>query len=378
MSETPRSTTDIRRIFILAGEASGDAYGGALVAALLDAQPGLEIRCWGGEAMEHAGATCSRHYRTLAFMGLWEVLKNALTIRKRFRECWNEIQQFQPDVFVGIDYPGFNLRMARKAHDSGISTHHYISPSVWAWKKNRIRSIRRDIDRMHVILPFEKQWYAQEKMEVQWVGHPLLELRTPDEQQTSPSKSAGRPKLLLLPGSRKQELESMLPVMLGAAQALPQFDPVIAGAPGRTEDDYVAASAAGVPVRFGQTRRLMATCDVALITSGTATLEAALMGLPHVICYKTSWLTYAAARLLVQSKWIGLPNLLLQRTVVPERIQHDCTVSALVADLNALHDGTERGTAADCQLTGFAELEHALKAERPASVLVATAILKGA
>jgi lipid-A-disaccharide synthase len=122
----------------------------------------------------------------------------------------------------------------------------------------------------------------------------------------------------------------------------------------------------------------MATCDVALITSGTATLEAALMGLPHVICYKTSWLTYAAARLLVQSKWIGLPNLLLQRTVVPERIQHDCTVSALVADLNALHDGTERGTAADCQLTGFAELEHALKAERPASVLVATAILKGA
>lgn len=378
MSESPRTSTGVRRIFILAGEASGDAYGGALVAALLDAKPGLEIRCWGGEAMEAAGATCSRHYRTLAFMGVWEVLKNARTIRQRFRECWNEIQAFQPDVLVGIDYPGFNLRMARKAHEAGISTHHYISPSVWAWKKNRIHRIRRDIDRMHVILPFEKKWYAEENMEVQWVGHPLLELLPSEDQPIASSKFRERPQLLLLPGSRKQELDSMLPVMLSAALALPQFNPVIGGAPGRTDDDYAAATAAGVPVRFGQTRALMAACDVALITSGTATLEAALMGLPHVICYKTSWLTYAAARLLVQSKWIGLPNLLLQRTVVPERIQRDCTVPTLVADIEALHDGTQLASAAQTQLDGFAELADSLKADRPASRLVAEAILQGA
>lgn len=376
MSDSPSTSTGVRRIFILAGEASGDAYGGALVAALLNAQPELEIRCWGGEAMEEAGAKCSRHYRTLAFMGLWEVLKNARTIRERFRECWNEIQQFQPDVFVGIDYPGFNLRMARKAHEAGITTHHYISPSVWAWKKNRIHRIRRDIDRMHVILPFEKQWYANENMEVQWVGHPLLELLPSEERPIASSKSAKRPQLLLLPGSRKQELDSMLPVMLETARSLPQFDPVIAGAPGRTEEDYAAASAVGVPVRFGQTRGLMASCDMALITSGTATLEAALMGLPHVICYKTSWLTYAAARLLVKSKWIGLPNLLLQRTVVPERIQGHCTVATLTADVTALHDGTALAPAAQRQLDGFAELEQALKADRPASELVAAAILQ--
>jgi lipid-A-disaccharide synthase len=377
MSEPPRTSNGVRRIFILAGEASGDAYGGALVAALLDAQPGLEIRCWGGESMEKAGATCSRHYRTLAFMGVWEVLKNARTIRERLRECWNEIQQFQPDVFVGIDYPGFNLRMARKAHEAGIITHHYISPSVWAWKKNRIHSIRRDIDCMHVILPFEKQWYAQENMEVQWVGHPLLELLPSEEQPISSSKHGERPQLLLLPGSRKQELDSMLRVMLAAAKALPQFDPVIAGAPGRTDADYAAATAVGVPVRFGQTRTLMASCDVALVTSGTATLEAALMGLPHVICYKTSWLTYAAARLLVKSKWIGLPNLLLRRSVVPERIQSDCTALALVADVNALHDGRKLAPAAQLQLDGFAELARSLKAHRPASELVSAAILQG-
>lgn len=378
MIDSPRTHPGIRRIFILAGEASGDAYGGALVSALLSADPGLDIRCWGGEAMEEAGATCSRHYRTLAFMGVLEVLKNALTIRKRFQECWNEIHEFQPDVFVGIDYPGFNLRMARKAHEAGITTHHYISPSVWAWKKNRIHRIRRDIDRMHVILPFERDWYEKENMEVQWVGHPLLELLSSPEERPTRSQPVERPRLLLLPGSRKQELDQMMPLMLAAAHSLPEFEAIVAGAPGRTKSDYLAASAAGIPVHFGQTRRLMASCDVALITSGTATLEAALMGLPHVICYKTSWLTYAVARLLVQSNWIGLPNLLLQRTVVPERIQSNCTVSPLVADVIALHDGTNLTSQAQRQLDGFTELERSLRAERPASELVAAAILQGA
>ena len=207
--------------------------------------------------------------------------------------------------------------MARKAKRAGIKTHHYISPSVWAWKKNRVRTIQRDIDHLHVILPFEKEWYAREGVDVHWVGHPLLELLD-EEKQTTASPSGGKPRLLLLPGSRAQELERMLPILVRTALSLPEFEAVVAGAPGRSIADYRTAVDAGIPIEFGRTRSLMRSCDIGLITSGTATLEAALLGLPHVVCYKTSRMTYAFARLLVQSKWIGLPNILLQQNAVPE------------------------------------------------------------
>jgi lipid-A-disaccharide synthase len=376
MAKPGDSSPTVQRVFIIAGEASGDAYGGELVRALLNENPNLKIQCWGGEAMETAGATCLRHYRTLAFMGLWEVVKNAWTIRKRFAECWAHIEAFQPDVLVGIDYPGFNLRIARKAKRSGIITHHYISPSVWAWKKNRVRTIERNIDRLHVILPFEKAWYAGKGVDVHWVGHPLLELL---ERETQPSPSSGhaKPRLLLLPGSRAQEIERMLPVLVDSAKGLPQFEAVIAGAPGRSEADYRVAANAGIPVEFGHTRSLMRSCDVGLITSGTATLEAALLGLPHVVCYKTSPITFAIARLLVKSPWIGLPNILLQHAAVPEKIQSQCTAATLREAALALHDGAGFGVAAEDQLKQFQALAQALQTELPASQQVAASILTG-
>lgn len=364
----------VQRIFILAGEASGDAYGGKLVSALRARNPEVEIRCWGGEAMEEAGATCLRHYRTLAFMGFWEVLKNAGTIRKLFRECRKEIADFRPDVFVGIDYPGFNLRMARKAKAMGIQTHHYISPSVWAWKKNRVHAIRRDIDRLHVILPFEKKWYDAEGLNVHWVGHPLLEL-LPAASKGDSGDALDKPILLLLPGSRQQELDHMLPIMVEAARSLPAFKPVIAGAPGRTIEDYRQASEAGIEIVFGQTRALMQSASAGLITSGTATLEAALLGLPHIICYRTSPLTFALAKALVKTQWIGLPNLLLERNAVTERIQEACRPAQLVQDVLSLHDGTKLLAAGERQKSEFDTLVQTLQEDQPASELVAESIL---
>ncbi len=364
----------VQRIFILAGEASGDAYGGKLVSALRARNPEVEIRCWGGEAMEEAGATCLRHYRTLAFMGFWEVLKNAGTIRKLFRECRKEIADFRPDVFVGIDYPGFNLRMARKAKAMGIQTHHYISPSVWAWKKNRVHAIRRDIDRLHVILPFEKKWYEAEGLDVHWVGHPLLEL-LPSVTKGDSGDALDKSILLLLPGSRQQELDHMLPIMVEAARSLPAFKPVIAGAPGRTIEDYRQASEAGIEIVFGQTRALMQSASAGLITSGTATLEAALLGLPHIICYRTSPLTFALAKALVKTQWIGLPNLLLERNAVTERIQEACRPAQLVQDVLSLHDGTKLIAAGERQKSEFDTLVQTLQEDQPASELVAESIL---
>ena len=374
MAESANKGT-VQRIFILAGEASGDAYGGKLVSALKQASPDVEIRAWGGEAMEKAGAQVLRHYRSLAFMGIWEVVKNIYSISKLWKECQDALEAFQPDVFVGIDYPGFNLRMAKHAKKMGIQTHHYISPSVWAWKKRRIKAIDRDVNQLHVILPFEKAWYADHGMTVNWVGHPLLELF--DLRETGYEQQLDRPILLLVPGSRKQELETMLPVMIQAAHALPQFTPIIAGAPGRKPSDYPEVEQTGIKIVFGETRQLMRSAAVGMVTSGTATLEAALLGMPQVIGYRTSIITYAMARLLVQSNWIGLPNILSERTIVPELIQSRCTPDALTRSVSALHNGQSLTEEGNEQRADLQRLAGTLEGSAPASVLVAQSILKG-
>lgn len=365
----------VKRIFILAGEASGDAYGGKLVEALKQASPGVEIHAWGGESMEQAGATVLRHYRSLAFMGIWEVLKNIVTIRRLWKECQQALEAFQPDVFVGIDYPGFNLRMAKHARNMGIQTHHYISPSVWAWKKRRIKAIARDVNQLHVILPFEKPWYAAQGMAVNWVGHPLLELL--ENQRNVGNPTSDQPILLMVPGSRKQELEKMLPVMIEAARALPQFTPIIAGAPGRKPSDYPDFDQTGIKTVFGQTHDLMRSAAVGMVTSGTATLEAALLGMPQVIGYRTSPVTYAIAKLLVRTKWIGLPNILSERTIVPEFIQSECTAQALAQGVSALHDGQSLTAKGLEQRVEIQKLSATLESTAPASALVARSILNG-
>ena len=336
LERTPRR----RKLFLVAGEASGDLYGGQLAEALLQLDPHLEIRGWGGEAMEASGVKISTHYRELAFMGFWEVLKNLKTIRRNLKRCTEEILSFQPDAFVGIDFPGFNLRVAANVGKAGVFTHHYISPSIWAWNARRIHRIKRTVQRMHVTMPFELAPYEAAHMDVRFVGHPLISLLDQLPYRNLDVKTS-LPILALLPGSRTQELNHMLPLLVQTARLLPQFQPVIAGAPGQPASAYHEATALGIPVVFNQTRLLMKTAAVGLITSGTATLEASLLGLPQIICYRTSRLTYAIAKRLAQVQWIGLPNIILNESAVPERIQGECRVNTLRQDVELLHDGTD-------------------------------------
>lgn len=327
-----------RRLFLLAGEASGDLYGGQLAKALLEQDPHLEIRGWGGELMEAAGVKISTHYKELAFMGFWEVLKNIGTIRRNLKRCTAEILDFQPDAFVGIDFPGFNLRVAANIRKSNIFTHHYISPSIWAWNARRIHRIKRSVQRMHVAMPFELAAYESVQMDVRFVGHPLIASLETVPKESFP-RDSDLPLLALLPGSRSQELKHLLPVFIETAQSLPQFQAIIAGAPGQELAAYALATEAGIPVVFDQTRILIRSAAVGLVTSGTATLEASLLGLPQIICYRTSFLTHRIARMLAKVEWIGLPNILLNHSVIPERIQAECNAPRLHQDIKSLHNG---------------------------------------
>ena len=345
-----------RKVFIVAGEASGDRYAGQVVRALLNRQPELEVRGWGGEEMEAAGAMVTQHYRDLAFMGFWEVLRNLKTIRRNLKRCWKEIESFAPDVLLGVDFPGFNLRIARKARQRGLVVHHYISPSIWAWRRGRIRTIQRDINRMYVTLPFEAALYEAAGMDVQFVGHPLLDVRADFLADPAWKELLGldesKSLVALLPGSRTQELVHLLPVLIEAASLLPpEFQPVVAGAPGQPPSAY---SQCPFPVVFGHTQELLAHAEFAWVTSGTATLEAALFNTPQVIVYKTSGLTYRIAKSLAQVEHIGLPNLIAKRSIVPELIQDACTAEALIERSHGLiGNGAERAQ----QLRDYEELQ---------------------
>lgn len=366
----------LRRIFIIAGEASGDVYAGQVAAALLEEEPGLVLRGWGGEELEAAGAEVTQHYRDLAFMGFWEVLKNIRTIARNLDRCWEEIQAFEPDVILGVDFPGFNLRIAAKAKAHGMRFEQYISPSVWAWKKGRLRQIKRDVAHMYVTLPFEASIYEKAGIPATFVGHPLLDVAaaTPTAAQSAWRSKHGldeRPIVALLPGSRTQELQHMLPVMVDAARILgPRVQCVIGGAPGQPPERYAGA---GLPVVFGTTQALLQFAEAAWVTSGTATLEAALFKTPQVIVYKTSKLTYLLAKTLAKVEYIGLPNLLAGRCIVPELIQGACHAEALVNEVRPLLDDSpeRRG-----QRASYDEV-HALLGSSGASGRVAHQILKG-
>lgn len=373
MNDTNHQTQ--RCVFILAGEASGDLYGGMLVKALLKSNPELKVIAWGGEHMEEAGAQVLRHYKTMAFMGFLEVIKNLGTIRTLFRECEQLLLDHQPNTFVGIDYPGFNLKMAAKAQALGLTTHHYISPSLWAWNKNRVNTIREHIDQLHVILPFEKQWFAEHDVEVNWVGHPLIELERSERVGFAENGSDSSPILALFPGSRGQELERLLPVFLEVAAGMPLFRPIIAGAPGLESSQYQLASDSGVEVQFGKTRELMKQAAIGLVTSGTATLEAALLGMPQVICYRTSFVTYQIAKRLAKTAWIGLPNIIAQDSIVPERIQKECTAANLLKDISRIHDGKKLLKSGKKQMECIEKLRRQLEGPQEPSTNVAEAIL---
>lgn len=337
-----------KRLYIIAGEASGDLHGGNLVKALKAKAP-LEIRGWGGDRMEAAGAHIVKHYRELAFMGFAEVILNIRTILRNFKICKADIEAFQPDALVLIDYPGFNLRMAEWAHQKGIKVYYYISPQIWAWKQGRVEKIKKYVDRMFCVLPFEKAFYARFDYQADFVGHPLLD----ELQQTKQDDDSGfrqrlgigdAPIIGLFPGSRKQEISTMLPVMLEAASHFPQHVCIIAGAPGQTADTYAPyLEGNSIKLVFGETYSIMRFARAGLVTSGTATLEAGLFRMPQAVCYRGNAISYAIARRLVKIKYISLVNLVLDRPAVNELIQHDMTAAKLRSTLaNLLSDTPER------------------------------------
>ena len=337
-----------KKIFIVAGEASGDIYG-ALVARGLALLDNVEIRGWGGAEMTTSGVEVTQHYRDLAYMGLYEVIVNLKKITENLNRCWEEIESFNPDALILVDFPGFNMRIAKKAHKKGINTFQFVAPKIWAWKAGRIKQLAENYTAVFPILPFEDELLKRGGVNSIYCGHPLL------DSIENVKKTRGETKVLaLLPGSRKQEIKKMLPVMLEVAAEMDGFNAVIAGAPGLEPQDYKAANEQGVEVIFGETKDLLSGAEIALIASGTATLEAALLDTPHVLVYRTSKLTYVAAKAVVKVKYIGLPNLILDRELVPELIQEDCTSRNIISCLKSITKDPSH------QLKGFGEIREKL------------------
>jgi lipid-A-disaccharide synthase len=337
------------KYYIIAGEASGDLHGSNLMKSLFREDQNAEIRFWGGDLMQSVGGTLVKHYRDLSFMGFLEVALNLKTILNNIKICKKDILEFQPDVLVFIDYPGFNMRIAKWAKKLGMKTHYYISPQIWAWKENRIKDIKRDIDKMYVILPFEKDFYENKHhYEVEFVGHPLIDAiqnRTPtnDIEFRKENNLSDKPIIAILPGSRKQEITKMLSVMLSVAADFPDYQFVIAGAPSQ-EYSFYSTFLISNNCHFisNKTYDLLSISYAALVTSGTATLETALFKVPEVVCYKGSWLSYQIAIRIVTLKYISLVNLIMDKEVVTELIQEKCNANSIKIELQKLLDSKYR------------------------------------
>ncbi len=335
--------------YIIAGEASGDLHGSNLMKALLAEDVNANIRFWGGDLMAAVGGTLVKHYRELAFMGFSEVAMNLKTILNNIKICKADIELFRPDVIIFIDYPGFNMRIAKWAKQKGIKTHYYISPQIWAWKENRIAAIKRDFDKLYVILPFEKDFYEKKHhFPVEFVGHPLIDAihnRKPIDaaQFRKENQLDKKPIIAILPGSRKQEISKMLSVMLSVVKDFPNYQFVIAGAPSQEFSFYQSfLSNANVKFISNKTYDLLSNATAALVTSGTATLETALFKVPEVVCYKGSWVSYQIAKRIITLKYISLVNLIMDEEVVTELIQGQCNTKRIKQELTKLLDTKER------------------------------------
>ncbi len=332
------------KYYIIAGEASGDLHAANLTKQLSIKDSDAQFRAWGGDLLQAAGAEVVKHYRELAFMGFLEVVMNLRTILANLTFCKEDIKSFIPDVLILVDYPGFNMRIAEWAKKEGLKVVYYISPQIWAWKQKRGFKLKRDVDLMLCILPFEQDFYQQNfEMHTTYVGHPLLDAieNRPDferEQRLNLFNLAiNKPLLLLMPGSRKQEINAMLPVMLKAAALLETHQVVIAGAPSQDADFYQThIQHSEVKVLFGETYNLLELADVAMVTSGTATLETALFKVPQVVCYKANAVSYIIAKQLVKIKYISLVNLIADKELVKELIQGEMNAKKLNKEINKL------------------------------------------
>ncbi|MBS1578993.1 MAG: lipid-A-disaccharide synthase [Bacteroidetes bacterium] len=362
------------KYYIISGEASGDLHGSNLIKQLLLLDESANVHCWGGDLMQAAGAKLIKHYKELAFMGFAEVVKNLPTIFRNIKFCKQDITNFKPDVLVLIDYPGFNLRIAEWAKQQGYKVVYYISPQVWAWKENRVKKMKLCIDKMLCILPFEKKYYETKwNWNVEYVGHPLVEVieeykkkddrneladdrkkNTEDRIQEigekneslstsySPLTPHDKEIIALLPGSRKQEIAKKLPIMLEVSKSFSNYQFIVAQAPGQDDDFYkpFLQPYNNVSSIKNNTYHLLMQSTVALVTSGTATLETALFAVPEVVCYKGGNISYQIAKRLIKIKYISLVNLIMDKLVVKELIQNDLTVANIIKELSELLNNT--------------------------------------
>ena len=337
------------KYYIIAGEASGDLHAANLMKALKKKDPQADFRFWGGDLMQDVGGTMVKHYKELAFMGFIEVVMNLRTILKNITLCKKDITNYNPDVIIFVDYPGFNLRIAKWAKTEGYKTHYYISPQIWAWKEGRIKDIKRDVDAMYVILPFEKEFYEDKhNFPVHFVGHPLIDAIA-QKQLINPSDFKAefnldnRPIIALLPGSRKQEISKMLEVMLSVTKDFKDYQFVIAGAPSQDAAFYSKfTKKQNVNLVMNRTYDILSLATAALVTSGTATLETALFKVPEVVCYKGSTISYQIAKRVINLEYISLVNLIMDKPVVKELIQGDFNTKTLKKELSIILDDTNR------------------------------------
>lgn len=324
----------MKKYYIISGEASGDLHGSKVISHLNKLDVNSTFRGFGGDKMAQEGMELVKHYKDLAFMGFYEVLKNINNIRKNFTLVKDDILLYKPDTIVLIDYPGFNMEMAKFAKQNSIKVVYYVTPQVWAWKKDRVKALKKYVDLLIPILPFEKDFFDKNGLQSVFYGHPLMdELLHKKERKLEFEK----PVIALLPGSRKQEIKKMLPVMLEVCKHFSQYQFVIAGAPSIDLEFYRSLSTDfSIPISKDKTYDVLLGAKAALITSGTATLEAAILKVPQVVCYKTSFLSYFLARLLVKVKFISLVNLIADKNVITELIQNDCNKNRLIFELKAV------------------------------------------
>ncbi len=364
--------------YIIAGEASGDLHGSNLIHALRRQDADAVIRCWGGDKMKQAGATLVKHYSELAFMGFVEVITNLRTILKNLSFCKADILESKPDLLVLIDYPGFNLRIAEWAKKQGIKVVYYISPQVWAWKAGRVKKMKQCIDRLITILPFEKKYFEEKwQWKVDYVGHPLMEEVEKFRQQKEEKINIEKPIIALLPGSRKQEIRKKLPVMLNVAQQFPEYQFIIAQSPGLPSSFYDSfmKEFSNVSAVSGKTYSLLSQATAALVTSGTATLETALLGIPQVVCYKGNPISYQIAKKLVKIRFISLVNLILDKEAVKELIQDEMNAHQLTTELQDILPG---GSKREYILSDYSILRDMLQEENTASEKAAEIIIETA
>ncbi len=348
----------MKKIYIISGEASGDLHAANLVSELKKQNNSLEFRAWGGDRLRNEGVIIDKDIKELAFMGFLEVLMNIRTIFKNIRSCKENLLNFKPDLLILVDYPGFNLRIAKWAKSNGICVYYYISPQIWAWKESRIHQIKKTVERMYCILPFEKDFYMKHSLNVSYLGHPLLDEVNKFKilNNNSLELENKRPILAILPGSRKQEIERKLPLMIAASSQFPEYTVIVACAPNLDLAYYEKFKTQEVLFVKNQTYNLLQNAELAIVTSGTATLEAALFKVPQVVCYKSSFISFWIAKKLIKIKFISLVNLIANKEIVRELIQKDCTSSKIAGELIKIKKGEKKAIQMNKDYTDLIEL----------------------